>query len=224
MSVVFKKQDNVSIFFYPATLFLPLMALGVAGLLERTGKLKPVAIAVVLGAFGLTSAYGSLTHFRTKIDFFTQQDVTGAERVMAYVNANTAAEDFVLVPKQLYWKVKRAKKSMLSHCVTVTGGTNDAWPVPIPPEVFWFDCRWQNAKFAVIASGLIGGRQPIGIDMIYTRSLAGVPEAVDGMLREQWPIVVVAGEKAAVVNIGNTRWPVVVNGEYLVLANPRFAK
>lgn len=226
MSVVFKKQDNVPIFFYPATLFLPLMALGVAGLLERTGKLKPVAMAVVLGAFGLTSAYGSLTHFRTKVDFFTQQaaSVDAAEKVMAYVNDHTAAEDFVLVPKQLYWKVKRAKKSMLSHCVTITGGTNDAWPVPIPPEVFWFDCRWQDAKFAVIASGILGGRQPIGIDMIYTRGLAGVPEAVDGMIREQWPIVAVAGEKAAVVNIGSNRWPVVVNGEYLVLANPRLVK
>jgi hypothetical protein len=235
MSVVFRKQDNVTVFFYPATLFLPLLALGVAGALASAGelvgrKVKPAVLIIPLGvltAFGLTSLRGSLDHFRTKIDYFTQVSVREADDAMALVNANTTAEDFVLVPKQIYWLAHSTeKKSMLSHCVTIGGGTNDAWPVPIPREFFWFDCHWQNAKYLVLASGVTQNGQPRGIDLIYTRSLAGVQEVIDAVvLRERWPVVFTGGHQVAVVPVGpGKQWPVVVDGEYMVLANPRFVK
>jgi uncharacterized membrane protein len=233
MAVVFKKQDNVPLFFYPATLFLPLMALGVAGTLAFAGqffgrRIKPAAVIIPLGvlaAFGLTSLYGSWNHFRTKIDIWTQQQtsVPSVEKLMAYVNEQTTAEDFVLVPKQIYWLVKNARKSMLSHCVTYEGRTNDAWPVPIPRDLFWFDCHWQKAKYLVLASGVTRDGRPRGIDLIYTRALAGVQEIVDGVLQDKWPVVFTDGRQSALAPVGaGKQWPVVVDGEYMVLANPRF--
>jgi 4-amino-4-deoxy-L-arabinose transferase-like glycosyltransferase len=230
---VFRKQDNVSFFFYPATMFLPVMALGVAGALDRAGQLagrlwKPsrhAPAAVVLGVLALASLNGSTGHFRTKIDLFTQQffSVETAEQAMQFVNQNTSGEDFVLVPKQLYWLVRDARKSMLSHCVTCEGGTNAAWPVPIPREMFWFDCSWTNAKFVVLASGVDLRGRPMGIDAVYTRGLEGVPEIVNAMLEQHWPVVWHSGEQYVLAPLGDGKnWPVALGGEYLVLANPRF--
>ena len=234
---VFKKLNNVPLFFYPATIFLPLMAVGFAGVLAwagglaklvapKLGNVLPVAIAVVvLAGFGLESASGALGRFHTRIDMWTQQSAAGAEAAMAFVNAHTTKNDFVIVPKQIYWLAHRAdKKSMLSHCVTIGGGTNDAWPVSIPRELFWFDCHLQNAKYLVLASGVMQNNQPRGIDLIYTRSLAGVQEVVDRAVQARWPVVFTGGHPIALLNVGNGKqWPVVIDGEYMVLANPRFA-
>ena len=239
MLPIFRKQDNVSWFFYPATVFLPLMALGVAGAAEQVGRLLAWAVRrkespvlrVLPGAaacliWGIVLLRGSLGHFETTIDRFTQHSVTEAEAAMAYVNAHTTAEDFVIVPKQIYWLVKNAKKSILSHCQTYEGKTNDAWPVPIPRDLFWFDCRWQHAKYVVLASGVDRNTQQLqGIDIIYTIRPGGALEFVSQMVAESWKPVYVGGQGIALVNVGaNKRWPVAVDGEYLVLANPRFVK
>ncbi len=239
MYPIFRKQDNVSWFFYPATIFLPLMALGVGGAAVQVGRLLvwalkkresvavQVAPACVAFAFwGLTSLRGSLNHFDSMIDMFTQRSVTEAEAAMAYVNAHTTSEDFVLVPKQIFWLVKDARKSMLSHCQTVEGKTNDAWPVLIPREMFWFDCRWQNAKYLVLASGVdASGQQRRGIDLVYTISAGGAKDVVPEMLAAGWQVVYQGGQTVTLAEISPGRkWPVVVGGEYLVLANPRLAK
>ena len=239
MQPIFRKQENVSWFFYPATVFLPLMALGVAGAAEQVGRLlvwatrrkesPAIRVSPAIAAcliWGIVSLQGSLGHFETMIDQFTQHSVTEAEAAMAYVNAHTTSEDFVLVPKQIYWLVRNAKKSMLSHCQSYAGKTNEAWPVPIPRELFWFDCRWQNAKYVVLASGLDRKtQQPQGIDIVYTIGPGGAWEIVPFMIAEGWKPVYVGGQGMALVNIGpNKQWPVAVDGEYLVLANPRFVK
>ena len=236
---IFRKQDNVSWFFYPATIFLPLTALGVAGSAEQAGRLlvwatrrkEWPAMRVLPGAaacviWGIISLQGSLGHFETMIDRFTQHSVTEAEAAMAYVNAHTTAEDFVLVPKQIYWLVKNAKKSMLSHCQTYEGKTNEAWPVRIPLELFWFDCRWQNAKYVVLASGVDSKtQQPQGIDIVYTIGPGGALAIVPLMVAEGWKPVYVGGQGMALVDVGaGKQWPVAVDGEYLVFANPRFVK
>jgi 4-amino-4-deoxy-L-arabinose transferase-like glycosyltransferase len=219
MFPIFRKQDNVSWFFYPAMIFLPLMALGVGGAMEQVGRLlqwvakKPSALAlrltpavVAFALWGVTSLQGSLGHFDSTIDMFTQiSPPAAADAALAYVNANTTSNDFVLVPKQIYWLVKNAKKSMLSHCVTYEGRTNDAWPVSIPRDLFWFDCRWQNAKYIVLAYGREASGRPVGIDGIYTLGLGGVRDIVLALQQERWPTVF-------------------QQGEYIVLANPRFTK
>jgi hypothetical protein len=240
MYPIFQKQMNVSFFFYPATIFLPLMTLGVAGTLDQAGRLvalwlgskdKPLRAAwggpavAVLGVLGVISLNGSLGHFRTKIDRWTQrpESVCGAEAAMRIVNDNTTSEDVVIVPKQLYWLVEHAKKTMLSHCATYAGQTNDAWPVPIPREMFWFDADWRKAKYAVIASGISpDGRQQWGFDLVYTIGAGGAVTIVPEMLNEGWRVVYTDGRQVGTLAIPpDKKWPVAVSGEYIVLGNPR---
>jgi 4-amino-4-deoxy-L-arabinose transferase-like glycosyltransferase len=223
---VFKKLNNVPLFFYPATIFLPLMAVGFAGVIMWAGelakKLAPksgnaavtVIAIVVLGGFGLQSASGAWGHFHTRIDMWTQQSAPDAEAAMAFVNAHTMKDDFVIVPKQIYWLAHCDRRSMLTFCARYEGVDNDM-PVPahIPLELYWFDCRLEQAKFLVLEYGveqrtLTDGRSvqlPIGIDAVYTLSLRGVREIVQRTQDEKWPVVF-------------------HQGAYIVLANPRFAK
>ena len=222
---VFKKLNNVPLFFYPATIFLPLMAVGFASVLAwagelagrvapKSGNLLSTTIAiVVLTGFGLKSASGAMGHFHTRIDMWTQQSAVDAEAAMAFVNAHITQDDFVIVPKQIYWLAKTPQHSMLTFCARYEGVDNDM-PVPshIPRELYWFDCRLQQAKFLVLEYGmeertLPDGRHvqlPIGIDAVYTLPvLRGVKEIIQQVQQEKWPVVF-------------------QQGAYIVLANPRF--
>lgn len=224
---VFKKLNNVPLFFYPATIFLPLMAVGFAGVLvwvgeasrriaPKQGNLPATIIAiVVLAAFGLPSASGAWQHFHTRIDMWAQQSSTDAEAAMAFVNSHTTRDDFVIVPKQIYWLARTDRRSMLTFCARYKGVDNDM-PVPshIPRELFWFDCSLEQTKFLVLEYGvedrtLPDGRRvqlPIGIDAVYTLPvLRGVKELVQQVQQEKWPVAF-------------------QQGAYIVLANPRFVK
>jgi 4-amino-4-deoxy-L-arabinose transferase-like glycosyltransferase len=235
---VFRKLNNVPMFFYPATIFLPLMAVGFAGVLCWAGEavrrlgvggpgLRVAPPVVVCAVFGLVSARGAWGRFQTKIDWWTQHRVAEAEAAMRYVNERTGAEDFVIVPKQIYWLVKNAgRRSLLTYCARYEGVANDM-PTPVleSRERYWFDCRCVNAKYVVMASGYDTARQqPLGIDLVYSSGLAGVAERVEALLEAGWRPVFVGGDgQMAVVNVRGRKWPVAVNGEYLVLSNPRAA-
>jgi 4-amino-4-deoxy-L-arabinose transferase-like glycosyltransferase len=223
---VFKKLNNVPLFFYPATIFLPLMAVGFAGVMTWAGQLCvkglkreelrwiPAGLALVL--FAVPSLGGAWGHFETKIDRWTQQSVPDAEAAMRYVNEHTTADDFVIVPKQIYWLVKNAgRRSLLTFCARYEGAANDM-PTPVlePREAYWFDCRLENAKYVVMEYGvreivLPNGQRaqvPVGIDAVYTVPvLRGVREVIEQMQRENWPVAF-------------------QQGAYIVLANPRFVK
>jgi 4-amino-4-deoxy-L-arabinose transferase-like glycosyltransferase len=223
---VFKKLNNVPLFFYPATIFLPLMAVGFAGVLTWVGELvKKIAVKskdatamavaiLVLAGFGLQSAAGAWGHFHTRIDMWTQQSATDGEAAMAYVNAHTAKDDFVIVPKQIYWLARCDRRSMLTFCARYEGVDNDM-PVPthIPTELYWFDCRLEQAKFLVLEYGVEQrtlpdgrtGQLPVGIDAVYTIGLRGVREVIQQVQQEKWPVVF-------------------HQGAYLVMANPRIVK
>jgi 4-amino-4-deoxy-L-arabinose transferase-like glycosyltransferase len=223
---VFQKLNNVPLFFYPATIFLPLMAVGFAGVLAWAGELtKRLAVksgeeaagtiaVLVLAGFAWLSATGAWGHFHTRIDLWTQQSAPDAEAAMAFVNAHTTKDDFVIVPKQIYWLAHCDRRSMLTFCARYEGVDNDM-PVPahIPRELFWFDCRLEQAKYLVMEYGveqriLPDGRQaqlPIGIDAVYTLGLRGVREIVQRTQDEKWPVVF-------------------HQGAYLVLANPQLVK
>jgi hypothetical protein len=223
---VFKKLNNVPLFFYPATIFLPLMAVGFASVLTWVGELaKQLAVKskdamamavamIVLAGFGLQSAAGAWGHFHTRIDMWTQQSATDAGAAMAFVNAHTAKDDFVIVPKQIYWLARCDRRSMLTFCARYKGVDNDM-PVPthIPQELYWFDCRLEQAKFLVLEYGMERrtlpdgrtGQLPVGVDAVYTIGLRGVREVIQQAQQENWPVVF-------------------QQGVYLVLANPRFVK
>lgn len=232
---VFKGRDNISIFMYPAMVFLPLMALSVAGLFARCADLiqrflKPKSFVIpwmpailMLVLWGGVSIYGSFNHFRTKIDLWTQYSVADAEAALDYINSHTTAADFVIVPKQVSWRVKHARKCMLTFSLNYEGQTTDMWPTLIERDRFWFDCRWRNAKYIVLASGVdAAGRKPRGIDLVFSRNSKSFEDAVAVMMREKWPIVHASTPHVEAVTLApDQQWPVVVEGEYLIFANPQ---
>ena len=146
---------------------------------------------------------------------------------MRYVNQHVVASDFVMVPKQIYWMARCERRSMLTFCARYEGVVNDMpVSVPIPQSMYWFDCRCENAKYLVMASGVdAASGRPIGIDIVYVSGLKGVPERVEAMLSAGWKPVYVGGSgQVAIVNLRGHQWPVAVDGEYLVLANPQLVK
>jgi 4-amino-4-deoxy-L-arabinose transferase-like glycosyltransferase len=222
---VFKKLNNVPMFLYPATVFLPLLAVGLAGVVTWTGELcvrvlksegvRWVPAVVGLVVFALPTLTGSLGGFRTKIDWWAQQSVPDAEATLAYVNARTTADDLVIVPKQVYWLVRPARRSMLTYAARYRGVDNDM-PVAthIAENLYWFDPRLERAKYVVLEAGermvtLADGRQvraPAGIDAVYT-------------------IPVLTGVRELVVRIQQEKWPLAFQqGAYMVLANPQLVK
>jgi hypothetical protein len=94
---------------------------------------------------------------------------------------------------------------MLAFCLNYEGQVNDMAPVVVPHDQFWFDCRWQNAKYAVIAAGQDAGGL-YGFDAVCTGGLPQIRAALDAITQ------------------GPTAWPIALaTGEYKVFANPRFA-
>lgn len=218
MLAVFKQISNASIFFYPATVFLPLLAVGFAGALWRLqGWLAHAAMigrqtwvqtlptVVAVGAFGLMSLSGAWEHFRSKVDPWTVHSVADAEAVLRFVNQRTTPDDFVIVPKHVYWLVKPARKSMLTHCVSYEGKTDGVFPALVPQELYWFDCRWQNAKYIVLAYGRDVTGRPFGFDAVYSLGFPGIRRIVEAVETEKWP-------------------QAFQNAEFIVFANPRLVK
>ncbi len=213
-AVARRRGSTLSTFMYPAMVFLPLLAIGFAGsaawiaekgrawISPRGGWIPGIGALAVYACISLT---GSIGHFRTKIDSWTQRSVADAEKAMEFVNARTGPDDFVVVPKQIYWLVKHERKAMLAFCVNYDGQANDIAPVLIPHDEFWFDCRWQNAKFAVIAAGQ-DANGPYGFDAVAAATVPPIRAALEAITQ------------------GPAAWPLALaTGEYKVFANPRFA-
>jgi len=99
-------------------------------LAPKSGNTPAVVIAaIILFGLRLRSAQGAWGHFHTRIDMWSQQSVAEAEAAMTFVNAHTTKDDFVIVPKQIYWLAHPDRRSMLTYCARYEGVDNDM-PVP----------------------------------------------------------------------------------------------
>ncbi len=212
---VLKSRNNVHLFFYPAMVFVPLMAIGFAGAIalmeERLVRHLPklerwaryVPSLALIGIFGGICLYNSFTHWRTKIDLWTLRSHKDAEAAMQFVNAHTTKEDFVVMPDQVYWLYPYPYRAQLFECAHYAGRESRPFSETLPRKMFWFDCSWQRAKYLVLAYGIDVNGRPYGIDAIYWMGFKGVREIVEQVQQEKWPVVF-------------------RQGEYMVLANPRF--
>ena len=124
---------------------------------------------------------------------------------MSFVNAHTTSHDYVIIPKHLNWLVRPARLASLPHVVAYEGKTNGVYTIPVSREFFWFDCDWPNAKYLVLAYGQDTAGRPYGFDAVYNLGFEGIREVVGKIQAEKWPVVF-------------------QQGEFIVLANPRFAK
>jgi 4-amino-4-deoxy-L-arabinose transferase-like glycosyltransferase len=214
---VFKSRDNIPLFFYPAMVFMPLLAIGFAGAIvaleEKLSRWMPRHYSMVrlapaialLGVFGTMCLANSLGHWRTKIDLWTVHSHEAAEAAMRFVNAHTTKDDYVVMPDQAFWLFPHPYRSQLIQCAHYAGRESKYYNGTLPRELFWFDCSWQRAKYLVLAYGVQPNGQPYGIDAVYWMGFKGVREIIEAVQKEKWPIVF-------------------QQGEYMVLANPRLVK
>lgn len=205
MVVVFRGRSNLSVAFYPAMVFLPLMAVGFAGVLVRIGELaarvvpwrqepaRQLPAFLAIGILAGMSLTGSFTHFRTRLDELTARSVPDSEAVAEFINTRSTTNDFVIAPNQLFWLI-HARKAMLTQCSAYEGEM--AWPycAPVPREQFWFDCDWHNAKYLVLADATDARGQRIGIDGVFWMRMKNIRAIVSGIEQEGWPVVFERGE------------------------------
>jgi len=213
---VIKSRGTVSVFTYPATIFLPVLALGFGGILERLGELaarfsprmnplvaQRLPALLVLGIFGWTSLQGSLRHLPTKVDLLTVRHATDAEAASRYVNTHAGTDDFVVVPDQLYWLMRPSRCGQLVHCAAYEKRPMKYFYADIAPAQFRFDCRLQNARYLVLASGQDARGEASGVDAVFWFRFEAIRDLLRTVRSEQWPVVF-------------------RQGDYAVLANPRF--
>lgn len=214
---VFGSRNNAGAFLYQAFGFIPLLSLGFAGMLVRLGELAagrlpsfgPAArfapSVAFLGGLGMLSLTGSLGHLQTKVDRWTVQSWKDAEAIMKFINASTSPEDFVVMPDQLFWLYEHERKAQLVQCAHYQKGIEENLTIGVPRDQYWFDCSIENARFLVLACGSDAHGQTVGIDAIFWLGYKGVQGIVDEVQKQNWPIIL-------------------RQGEYTVLANPRFLK
>lgn len=214
---VFISRDNPLLFIYRTFAFLPLFAIGLAGALNQIGAwmskiyplrkeiLKILPSILVLVSCAPISIAGSIGQMRSKIDRWTVQSVTDAERVMDYVNNSTGPNDFVVMPDQLFWLYRWERKAQLIHCAKFDFGIEENSTIGVSESRYWFNPSIKNAKYLVLAAGSKVDGQPIGIDAVFWFGYEGPKKVIQKVQDEQWPIVF-------------------RSGEYCVLANPMFNK
>lgn len=212
---VFSSRNTVGLFLYQAFGFIPLLAIGFAGAMVRLGervapmlpslgRIAQYAPAILLiGGLGIVSVEGSLRHFNTKIDRWTVRSWQDAEDAMAFVNANTSPEDFVVMPDQLFWLYSHPRKAQLIQSAHYGKGIEENLTKGVSRDQYWFDCSIENAKYLVLAYGVAENGQPIGIDALFWTSYEGPRMIIEEVQKAKWPIVF-------------------QKGEYIVLANPKF--
>lgn len=211
---VFASRETVPLFLYQAFGFIPLLAIGLSGLLlvlgdriksyYRTEKQWPAFLPsfLVLVFMGFISISGSLGHFQTKIDRWMIQSWEDAESVMDFVNKYTDADDYVVMPDQLFWLYRWERKAQLIHCAAFNFGIQENVAKNFPYKDYWFNPSVENAKFVILAVGKSSNGK-LGIDAIFWSGYEGVRKVVEKIQSEKWPITF-------------------ESGEYVVLKNPKF--
>lgn len=215
MAGVFFSRDNPLLFMYRTFAFIPLLAIGLAGVLQVLGswlaslnpsrgaimRILPAILALTFN--GSISVAGSVGQMRSKIDRWTVQSSEDAERAMAFVNQSTKPDDYVVMPDQLFWLYQWDKKAQLIHCAHFDFGIQENATIGVSKDRYWFDPGIKNAKYIVLAAGNGAGGNPIGIDAIFWLGYEGPQKVLEQIQREDWPLVF-------------------QSGEYRILANPRF--
>jgi 4-amino-4-deoxy-L-arabinose transferase-like glycosyltransferase len=187
--------------YYYVIPLLPFVALGVAALIrfcaqhtwewlehragQRLAAGAAVAIGCVVAAPFLFSAAHNLDSVRsgyvTVIDDFLI-DPSAAERVAAFVNARTGADDLVIASPSIAWMFA-APAADFQMAVAATGRATVHLPAGLPADRYAFDPRYTRARFVVV-------------DNLWRNWAVVHMPAVAEMVRavEAWPLALEVGQ------------------------------
>jgi len=204
---LFSSRSNLTIFYYQAVVFLPILAIGTAFLLDAvvniphqcgvlSSKSRDVcsiisaAAIAALAVFALPSSLsGSLL---PKNQPWVTQSPAEVEAAAEWINSHSRPDDLVIANSNIWWLLKTRVANLLQMTAW------DGYPTFMHEfgtrrEKFRYSLDNENVRFLVIGD----------IDHRWTLGQPHVIESMD--------------------NRGMPHWPVVWSGQYyLILQNPKF--
>lgn len=158
---IFRQRENIPVFFYPAIILVPVLALGIGIMISRISyfitkltkrQITDIVVTFIIIPF-LPFAYNDFRQcssgFVTKMDYWAIQNHIDLEETAIFVNANVKEEDFVLASSNLWWLVK-CNSADLVQSAAQNGITSDFIPVPLDKNRFIFNCDYKKAKYLII--------------------------------------------------------------------------
>ncbi|HEY5741209.1 MAG TPA: hypothetical protein VIS99_01605, partial [Terrimicrobiaceae bacterium] len=190
--LLIQNRQNLSLFYYQAIVFLPLMMLAYGAaerrILEfarrRGARLQIVRgaetillLAPILCAMSLAPKIltGSLI---PRIHYWTTQSTNEVEQAARWLNDRTIRDDLVICHANLSWLL-HARTADLQQATSWEGLPTWPFDVPLNKAQFRYKAGLEDAKFAVVGD----------IDMRWTLLQPNVEKLIEKMKRENWPIV-----------------------------------
>ena len=200
--LILQNRQNLTIFYYQAVVFLPILALAYAGALRilivylrkliglrpRTLVLPAFLIPAIFFANSFPkSAVGSLT---PRNQFWVTQNSAEVESAAQWINARVEPTDLVVCHQNIGWLLK-CRTTDFMQATAWSGRPTFSFEELPAKERFLFPAEISTAKYLVIGD----------IDQRWTFAQPNVQWILEKMEKEKWPI----------------KWQ---GGDYLILENP----
>jgi len=206
--LLLQNRQNLTVFYYQAVVFLPLLALAWAGGLRslenfirhRFGKVRWMKIALaffwIIPAVQFTQAVvPSLTgRILPRNAHWVTQNFHEVEAAAEWINSQIEPEDIVICHQNIGWLLK-CRTADLMQTTAWSGKPTFAYESILPRERFRYPANPADAKFLVLAD----------IDQRWTLGQPNVSLILDEITKSHWPVV----------------WK---GNHYIILANPEFWK
>ena len=204
--LLLQNRQNLTLFYYQAVIFLPLMCLAWGVLVRQLfvwsrpiwdsrtawsiGRWAPCLLPFVL--LVLMEPTVVKRQLRPRDYYWTTQSIGEVETAAKWVNDHSTPIDLVICNQNIAWLL-HSQTAWYLQVVTWYGLPTQGYELGNPREKFRYDSSLERAKYVVIGD----------IDQRWTIGQPNVIKLFETMQREQWPVV----------------W----RGQfYLIAANPRY--
>lgn len=200
-----QNRQNLSVFYYQAIIFLPLMMIAYGAAERRIFQFarrrgvrlqivrgaQAILLAVpILGAVSLVpkSLSGSL---KPRISYWTTQSPDEVEQAARWLNGRITPDDLVICHANISWLLN-ARTADFQQATSWEGLPTWPFEIPLARAQFRYNAGLEHARFAVVGD----------IDKRWTFLQPNVDKLVERMVMERWTVV----------------WS---GPNYLILENPR---
>lgn len=187
-----QNRQNLTIFYYQAVVFLPLMMLAYGAVLHRLFlflrrrgvqltivRASQVTLLFVPLAAALSLAPHALAgNLKPRIHYWTTQSSDEVEQAARWLNERTSREDLVICHANISWLL-HARTADFQQATTWAGLPTWPFDSPLPRAQFRYQADLDSAKFAVVGD----------IDKRWTFLQPNVEKIVEKMVAEKWPVV-----------------------------------
>ena len=187
--LLLQNRQNLTVFYYQAVVFLPIMALAYAGAFRillvyfraMTGhkpKTAVIAAFIIPTVFFSGSCLKSLAgNIKPRNQFWVTQNTAEVEAAAAWINSHVKPEDLVLCHQNIGWLLKCHTTDYM-QATAWSGRSTFTFEVLPAKDRFLFPADISAAKYVVVAD----------IDQRWTFGQPHIAWITDKMEREKWPV------------------------------------